>query len=114
MDAPKLSEKQSLSKVETSTAKKTSNRSAVKILEQAETSFTDGVKHEKIEITPKTMGVKSGDDFKTAAKKVALNSKTATKPLMNGELNTPSTSVMKKQLGLKKSQSVALPLTAND
>jgi hypothetical protein len=33
---------------------------------------------------------------------------------MNGELNTPSTSVMKKQLGLKKSQSVALPLTAND
>ena len=112
MEAPKLSEKQSISKVEISTAKKTNNRSAVKILEQADSSFTDGGKHEKIEITPKTTGVKA-DDFKTAAKKVALNSKTATKPLMN-ELNTPSTSAMKKNLALKKSQSVALPLTAND
>ena len=111
MDAPKLSEKQSISKVEISTAKKTNNRSAVKILEQADSSFTEGGKHEKIEITPKTTGLKA-DDFKTA-KKVALNSKTATKPLMN-ELHTPSTSAMKKQLALKKSQSVALPLTAND
>jgi hypothetical protein len=92
MEAPKISEKQSSSRIETSTAKKPNNRSAVKILEQAE---TEGGKHEKIEITPKTTG-KPGEDFKTAAKKVALNSKTATKPNINGELTTPSTSVMKK------------------
>jgi hypothetical protein len=92
MEAPKISEKLSSSRIETSTAKKPNNRSAVKILEQAE---TEGSKHEKIEITPKTTG-KPGEDFKTAAKKVALNSKTATKPNINGELTTPSTSVMKK------------------
>ena len=113
MEPPKLSEKQSLSKIETSTAKKANSSSAVKILEQAETSFTESGKQEKIEITPKTTG-KPGEDFKTAAKKVALNSKTASKPNMNGELTTPSTSVMKKQLALKKSQSVALPLMPND
>ena len=113
MEAPKLSEKQSISKVEISTAKKTNNRSAVKILEQADSNFTECGKHEKIEITPKTTG-KPGEDFKTAARKVAINSKTASKPNMNGELTTPSTSVMKKQLALKKSQSVALPLMPND
>jgi hypothetical protein len=110
MEAPKLIEKSSLSKIDTSTAKKANNKSAVKILEQAESSINEEVKHEKIEITPKTTGKPSGDDFKTAAKKVALNSKTAAKP----ELNTPSTTTMKKQLALKKSQSVALPLIAND
>ena len=110
MEAPKLIEKSSLSKIDTSTAKKSNNKSAVKILEQAENSLNEEVKHEKIEITPKTTGKPSGDDFKTAAKKVALNSKTAAKP----ELNTPSTTTMKKQLALKKSQSVALPLIAND
>jgi hypothetical protein len=110
MEAPKLIEKSSLSKIDTSTAKKSNNKSAVKILEQAESTLNEEVKHEKIEITPKTTGKPSGDDFKTAARKVSLNSKTAAKP----ELNTPSTTTMKKQLALKKSQSVALPLIAND
>lgn len=41
MEAPRLIEKRSTSKVETSTAKKNSNKSAVKILEQAEI-FAEG------------------------------------------------------------------------
>ena len=111
MDAPRLIEKRSTSKVETSTAKKNSNKSAVKILEQAET-LTEGNLGENIEITPKTSG-KASEEFKSAAKKVALNSKTATKPNNNGELNTPSNAAFKK-LSLKKSQSVALPLLSNE
>lgn len=111
MEAPRLIEKRSTSKVETSTAKKNSNKSAVKILEQAE-SFTEGIQGEKIEITPKTMG-KASEEFKSAAKKAVLNSKTATKPNFNGDLSTPSNATIKK-LSLKKSQSVALPLLSNE
>lgn len=74
MEMPKINEKRSLSKVETSTAKKHSNKSAVKIVEQGE-SLTD---LGQPDITPK-IGVKVSDDFKTAAKKVTVNSKTATK-----------------------------------